>query len=176
MEVWPAIVLRSTTDPKDETSKKKGTKSEREQFLRSKLKRYMTERAKDAQNRSGDVVNVDDLIALWEVQNGLCALTGIHMTHTHMPENTNAHLTNASLDRIDSRKGYTLDNMQLVCRVANSMKYTLDEVTFVWMCNLICKQRQELIDQPPNLLPVQWYTKPRSESDRPRGVAKKDRR
>lgn len=33
--------------------------------------------------------------------------------------------TNASIDRIDSSKGYTLDNVQLVCNIVNLMKNTL---------------------------------------------------
>ena len=33
--------------------------------------------------------------------------------------------TNVSLDRIDTKKGYTMDNVQLVCMACNQMKNDL---------------------------------------------------
>lgn len=47
--------------------------------------------------------------------------------------------TNLSIDRIDSSKGYTKDNVQLVTMAANQMKndLTLDEL--IVMCSNIMK-------------------------------------
>jgi hypothetical protein len=53
---------------------------------------------------------------LWEKQKGLCALTGIPMTYKFYEGRVN---TNLSVDRIDSAKGYSKDNVQLVCMAAN---------------------------------------------------------
>lgn len=53
---------------------------------------------------------------IYDQQNGKCAITGMTLTH-----NTNeSHITarthsNMSIDRIDSNKGYTEDNVQWVC-------------------------------------------------------------
>jgi len=39
--------------------------------------------------------------------------------------------TNVSIDRIDSTKGYSKDNVQLVCMAANQMKNDLSMEEFV---------------------------------------------
>jgi hypothetical protein len=58
-----------------------------------------------------DGLTAEDLLVLWVEQNGRCALTGRIMTTTRgqgrMP-------TNASVDRIDSSRGYKRGNVRLV--------------------------------------------------------------
>jgi len=72
-------------------------------------------------------VTVDDLIDLWEEQDGRCALSGLVMTrHRGFGETT----TNASIDRIDPAKGYVKSNIQLVCWQANKMKHALPQPEF----------------------------------------------
>lgn len=68
--------------------------------------------------RSGREVAIDrtHLMDLWEQQNGLCALSGLPM------DIKRASLKRVSLDRIDSAKGYSHDNIQLVCQFANLAK------------------------------------------------------
>lgn len=67
-------------------------------------------------------ITLDYLIYLWNKQQGKCALSGIKMTTVlydgRIP-------TNVSLDRIDTKKGYTMDNVQLVCMACNQMKNDL---------------------------------------------------
>lgn len=58
---------------------------------------------------------------LWIKQNGKCAYTNIDMI---LPINATSgtvvrDLSAASLDRIDSSKGYTQDNVEFVCRFIN---------------------------------------------------------
>lgn len=60
----------------------------------------------------------DDILGLWTKQSGLCAISGVPMDHKW-----NLYTT-ASLDRIDSAGGYTLDNVQLVCKFINLGKNT----------------------------------------------------
>lgn len=45
--------------------------------------------------------------------------------------------TNVSVDRIDSKKGYTRDNVQLVCMAINQMKSDLDNNTFYNLCKAV---------------------------------------
>lgn len=46
-------------------------------------------------------------------QKKLCSITGIRLTHNRLGETTTCkNPTNMSIDRIDSKKGYTLDNVQ----------------------------------------------------------------
>jgi hypothetical protein len=45
--------------------------------------------------------------------------------------------TNASIDRIDSSKGYVVDNIQFVCRIANTAKSDLSQEDFINLCKTI---------------------------------------
>lgn len=61
---------------------------------------------------------------LWEKQQGICPYTGIKMI---LPQTTNLSLKcksleKASLDRIDSTKQYTKDNVEFVCMAINLAK------------------------------------------------------
>jgi hypothetical protein len=81
-------------------------------------------------------ITVDDLKTLYEKQSGKCAITGIdleHSTYNYRRDN-NQHIINKwniSLDRIDSSKGYSLDNVHLVGAIVNRMKTDLNMREFV---------------------------------------------
>lgn len=64
-------------------------------------------------------------------QDGKCALSGIDLIlkyDNRLSENT------ASLDRIDSSKGYTVDNIQWVHKTVNIIKWDLDQKEFIDLC------------------------------------------
>jgi len=44
-------------------------------------------------------------------------------------------MNTASLDRIDSTKGYTIDNVQWVHTIVNRMKWNTDENEFIKWCD-----------------------------------------
>ena len=71
---------------------------------------------------------LEDLLNLWELQSGKCAITGKQMTHR---KNS---LYGASVDRIDSSIGYVKGNIQLVCQAINfaKNKYTNEEFVHFW--------------------------------------------
>jgi len=69
--------------------------------------------------RSRKHLKLEQLNQLYVKQKGKCALTGYELTAIRGKEN---FPTNVSIDRIDNSKGYTIDNIQLVCRKANTMK------------------------------------------------------
>ena len=49
----------------------------------------------------------------------------------------------ASLDRIDSTKGYTKNNIQWVHKTINKMKNVLHDEEFIQWCNLIANYNKE---------------------------------
>jgi hypothetical protein len=77
--------------------------------------------------------NKKDLKELWDAQGGKCAISGIPMTLDIIEEDTKVREMKrtktpykASLDRIDSNKPYTKDNIQFVCMAVNFMKNEFD--------------------------------------------------
>ena len=71
------------------------------------------------------------LLDLWDKQEGKCALTGLDMTYDRYTGRT---YTNVSIDRIDTNKGYTKDNVQLVCMAANQAKSDLTDEQLYQVC------------------------------------------
>lgn len=77
-------------------------------------------------------IDVQYLKSVWERQKGKCTYTGIEMI---LPRNTKEHmnvrsLKKASLDRIDSSKGYLKGNVEFVCSAINLAKnsFTREEM------------------------------------------------
>jgi hypothetical protein len=74
---------------------------------------------------------------LWELyvkQERKCALSGLPIGFC--ADDGNINIT-ASLDRIDSTKGYTHDNSQWTHKVLNRMKHAFDQAYFIDLCKLI---------------------------------------
>lgn len=79
-------------------------------------------------------ITIDSMMALYEKQGGLCAVTGLRLTHDR-----STPPTNVSIDRIDNNRGYVDDNVRLVCSAVNLMQQRLsDEETAFW-CEAILK-------------------------------------
>lgn len=83
-----------------------------------------------AKRRSKDFnLTLDDLKEVWETQNGTCPYTGIALT---LPEDGNITAIRveerASIDRIDSSKGYIKGNIQFVSTPINYMKSTMSDL------------------------------------------------
>jgi hypothetical protein len=75
---------------------------------------------------------------IWELflkQNGKCALTGLKLKLS--PLSINRYDNDASLDRIDSKIGYVIGNVQWVHKDVNFMKMDFPEDYFVKMCKLV---------------------------------------
>lgn len=68
---------------------------------------------------------------LFLMQNRRCALSGESIKFVDL------YSTTASLDRIDSSKGYEVGNVQWVHKIINSMKWDLPEREFTYWCQLI---------------------------------------
>lgn len=79
-------------------------------------------------------------------QNGRCALTGTILKHHKL--NKKHHSTydksvTASLDRIDSSKGYIINNIQWVHKNINKMKNKLSNNEFIQMCQDVSEYNKE---------------------------------
>lgn len=72
-------------------------------------------------------------------QNKKCGLTGIVLT---FPERHKDKSWTASLDRIDSSKGYIEGNVQWVHKDVNMMKRTYNNEYFIEICKLIANNHQ----------------------------------
>ena len=79
-------------------------------------------------------IDLDFMYYLWNKQKGLCNISKLPMTFFFK---NNHRKYNLSVDRIDSTRGYTKDNVQLVCDVVNRMKLDLSMKEFVTLCKTI---------------------------------------
>jgi hypothetical protein len=77
-------------------------------------------------------IDIQYLLDIYEKQNGICNISGNNMTY-----NYGSVATNISIDRIDSDKGYTKGNIQLVCYIVNIMKNKFSLNDFLYFCNEI---------------------------------------
>ena len=69
---------------------------------------------------------------LYEAQGRRCALTGVPIAFGKQGTETSP-----SLDRIDSKHGYTESNVQWVHMLVNQMKWTISQPQFVEICHLV---------------------------------------
>lgn len=72
-------------------------------------------------------------------QKGLCALSGQPLWFTKLRTNFTRY-TSASIDRIDSSKPYSKDNVQWVHKKINIMKNQLPDAEFIEICRLVTKK------------------------------------
>jgi hypothetical protein len=94
-------------------------------FIRAHLSRL-----RDDKRKKKVEIDLAFLIDLWNKQKGLCAITQVPMTFQRVERKHNAF--NGSLDRIDSAKDYTKENVQWVCWNVNRMKgeHSLEDLQF----------------------------------------------
>ena len=78
-------------------------------------------------------IKIEDMWDMYIQQNKKCALTGLPIKFGRR----NYDETTASLDRIDSKKGYIKGNVQWVYKDVNFMKWDLDQNHFINLCHII---------------------------------------
>lgn len=83
-------------------------------------------------------ITAEFLLELLEKTNMICQVSGQQMSFGNKSYK-DRNMTKVSLDRIDSHKGYTKDNVQLVCWAVNLMKNSMDEEEFKFWINTIHK-------------------------------------
>lgn len=80
-------------------------------------------------------LDVDFLVNLWVSQLGRCALSNIALSL----EDDARVFEKVSVDRIDSSKGYTSDNVQLVSRTVNLAKNTMSDADVAEFLDILCE-------------------------------------
>jgi hypothetical protein len=89
-------------------------------------------------------ITVDHVVELFYRQDGCCALTGEPMTFvSDLRKRFDFVPSHVSLDRIASAGGYTIGNIQLVCRYANIMKQNLSTQELVDICEKVIHTYEE---------------------------------
>ena len=89
----------------------------------SKIAGILVKLISKARKRRGINVKVDDLMTIYWRQNGKCALTGILLM--------TSGLNCVSLDRINRKLDYEVDNIQLTCIWVNLGKWIYDNKYFI---------------------------------------------
>ena len=84
-------------------------------------------------------IELDYIRALWDLQEGKCALSGVHMT---WQAGEGKQDFNVGIDRKDPNKGYIIGNIQLVAQRVNVMKHTLGGSEFYWWCKTIVTKKE----------------------------------
>lgn len=79
-------------------------------------------------------VSIQDIWDLYLKQNRRCALSGVDI---HFARARNKEEITASLDRIDSSKGYINGNIQWIHKDLNKMKLDFSEEEFIRWCKLV---------------------------------------
>lgn len=89
-------------------------------------------------------VSMEQAWDLYIKQDRKCALSGLELIFepncVHNKKIDNRRKRTASLDRKDSTKSYTLDNVQWVHKDVNIMKNKYSQDYFTQICKLICKK------------------------------------
>jgi hypothetical protein len=84
------------------------------------------------------LISVDEAWQTFVQQDKKCALTGVLLTFSSANNRSDG---TASLDRIDSKLGYTVENIQWVHKKINRMKWDLEQTEFVRLCQLVAQHR-----------------------------------
>ena len=100
---------------------------------------YFKRNAKKRNIFWSDELTIEYLYDLLLKQDRKCALTGVHidLTESRKSSNVNFELMTASIDRIDSKKGYEPNNIQWVHKDINRMKWAFPQNQFIEMCQLV---------------------------------------
>lgn len=103
--------------------------------------RWYMARIKSRKRKKGDTnLTLSCLKDIWDGQNGICPFTGWKMvlpinTTGRWPESSN--IIRASLDRIDSSKGYVIGNVRFICFIANLAKNKYSDSDLINFCKSV---------------------------------------
>jgi hypothetical protein len=97
--------------------------------IEGRAKIFLQNAIKSAAKRKQEfALTIQDIVNCWQEQNQICAYSGRKMTLVAgMPETV-------SIERIDSRIGYTPENTILVCQAINRMKSDFEFEDFFELC------------------------------------------
>jgi hypothetical protein len=94
-------------------------------------------RCRENENKTYSIT-LQDLVNQWDKQRGICPYTGINLLKPKQGVKNNL-LCVASLDRIDSKIGYDVNNIQFVSAAANMAKNNMSHEEMIQFCKIIAK-------------------------------------
>lgn len=104
-------------------------------------------------------MTMQDLWNLFKEQQAKCALSGLPIKLVKLVGNERDSIRKqitASLDRIDSSKGYTMDNVQWVHKWINVMKGAMSDQQFIFICNKVSENNNFEYDNIEPSLMTGW--------------------
>lgn len=112
---------------------------EKDQF--SPFREYL----RRAKRRSKEVnITLQDLKSQWERQAGECPYFRVFLHHP-LTNGENDVIFTASLDRIDSRRGYVKGNIQFVSMAANYAKHKMSHQEMLRLCDILSENLTHLL-------------------------------
>jgi hypothetical protein len=95
---------------------------------------------RNLRNRNKNIdITIEDLKEIWEFQEGKCPYLKIDLVLSSYSKIKKDPIYSASLDRIDSNKGYEKGNIQWISRSMNYMKNDMTDQEVRFILNLIKK-------------------------------------
>jgi len=82
-------------------------------------------------------ITLNDLHEQWVIQKGICPYSGIKLILSTHSKIERSPIYSASLDRIDSKKGYIKGNIQFTSRSLNYLKGELSHKETIKLCKII---------------------------------------
>ena len=111
-----------------------GNRNDKYTFLRA-----IYRSTKNKTNKDFDLT-LDDLLDIWEKQNGKCIYTGWDL-ETISWKKRDRNPKQISIDRKDCKEGYTKDNIQLVCMIANLAKNNFGDEELFNFCKAVAENK-----------------------------------
>lgn len=87
--------------------------------------------------KRGFNITLQDVWHQYLIQDRKCALSGLDIGFTNLSLERGNRSFTASIDRIDSKKGYVINNIQLVHKDVNIMKNAFSQDRFFHICKLV---------------------------------------
>ncbi len=88
-------------------------------------------------------ITIEDLKNQWDKQQGFCVFSGIKLTLSSYTKIEKNPIYTASLDRIDSSKGYIKGNIRWVSRAINWMKNNMDDIMVWELIDILIKNKKD---------------------------------
>jgi len=82
-------------------------------------------------------ITIEDIWSMYTAQEGRCFLSGLPIGWAEV-----GAIHTASIDRIDSSKGYLKDNVQLLHKDVNFMKQQYSQDYFIKVCNAVTEKEK----------------------------------
>jgi hypothetical protein len=140
-----ARLKQETTKTELESGKKYRLKYKKEKPLEAI---YKTARGNAKRTFKEFTIVLNDLLRLWQIQNGICFYTNKPMLFEIGFDNS------VSIDRIDSNKGYIADNIVLCQKKTNIMKNNASIEELVEFAENIVNNKNNIISKLPINIPM----------------------